>query len=103
MVFQSVDNNLVTSCLYLLDAMFSTAQGLPAEVSAEALSALMPLYFSFAFIWSFGGNLVDESRAKFSHFVKGPLGMASELAPSLSELNSVYDVVVNAEKQVWFL
>ncbi|SCU71914.1 Cytoplasmic dynein 2 heavy chain (DYNC2H1), putative [Trypanosoma equiperdum] len=69
------------------------------EIAYEQVSAddetLLDMYFLMSFVWSVGGNLRDDSRERFSAFVKKHF---EELLPgkiAADDGNSVYDYVVH--------
>ncbi|MBO8631174.1 hypothetical protein INO08_15825, partial [Staphylococcus aureus] len=45
---------------------------------------MINLWFIFAFVWAFGGNLHEESRGRFDKFVRAS-GLIKELDPSFPD------------------
>ena len=78
----SVDANLLRSFFDLLLAVLTPARGVDPKKAERA--PLVKLWFIFAFVWAFGGNLVEESRALFDSHVRSS-GMLKELDPSFPE------------------
>ena len=69
----TVDINLITNCLKLVDALwydYRAQQLQPGDKKGEMKEAeqehFLSMIFIFSFIWSVGGNLNDESRPKFN-------------------------------------
>ncbi len=48
--------------------------GPKGAMSEDVLNSIVDLVYLFAFVWSFGCNLDDASRAKFSEFASMLLG-----------------------------
>jgi Dynein heavy chain AAA lid domain len=68
----SVDNNLVTSCLNLLETFLST-KGLDLKKTAANLqfpNKAVMTYLCFSIIWSLGANLHDSSRPGFIEAIR---------------------------------
>ena len=105
---ESMDVNLVTTCLCLLESLMykppedgkgyeSTGWKGPDPtkgLTAEFLS-LFKLHFTFSIIWSLGGNLDTASREKFNEFARSKFEL---LEVPLPAEGSVYDYVVNDAK-----
>lgn len=67
-IIASVDANLVTSCLNLLESVMD-----PEKVDfkrAVSPEKDVKVYTIFAIIWSLGANLFDDSRRNFNRFMK---------------------------------
>jgi hypothetical protein len=66
----SVDCNLVTHCLKIIDALWADYReqtaGNKSELKEAEQEVFLSMIFIFAFIWSVGGNLNDESRPKLN-------------------------------------
>ena len=67
-IVPSVDANLVTSCLNLLEA-FLTSENLDLKKVVSPDKVVM-VYLTFSIIWSLGANLYDTSRKNFHRFLK---------------------------------
>jgi dynein heavy chain len=68
----SVDNNLVASCLNLLET-FLSSKGLDLKKSAANLpfpNKAVLTYLCFSIIWSLGANLHDNSRPGFIEAIR---------------------------------
>eukprot|EP00304_Pavlova_gyrans_P012708 CAMPEP_0206041750 /NCGR_PEP_ID=MMETSP1466-20131121/6142_1 /ASSEMBLY_ACC=CAM_ASM_001126 /TAXON_ID=44452 /ORGANISM="Pavlova gyrans, Strain CCMP608" /LENGTH=4121 /DNA_ID=CAMNT_0053416453 /DNA_START=38 /DNA_END=12403 /DNA_ORIENTATION=- len=89
----SVDANLVSSCLSFLDALLTPEMGVVPDKAG--LSKLLRRIFLFAVVWSFGGNLHDSSRERFSTWMRDE-GIVTELVPDFPDGVSVYDFLVSA-------
>ncbi|KAL7748727.1 hypothetical protein RI367_005881 [Sorochytrium milnesiophthora] len=68
-LFETIDSNLVRSCMNIFDGMFATYRKTPATDSATLNKAVQGM-FCFSCVWSLGGNLDDDGRVKFSAFFK---------------------------------
>lgn len=67
-IISSVDANLVTSCLNLLESVMDSDKiDLKRAVSPEKE---VKVFCIFAIIWSLGANLFDDSRKGFNRFMK---------------------------------
>ena len=69
-IIKSVDNNLVSSCLNLLESVMD-----PENNKVDLKRAVSPendvkVYTIFSIIWSLGANLYDDSRKAFNRFIK---------------------------------
>ena len=91
----SVDINLTNSFCNLLEAFLRDAYG----VKSDNFDFMLPQYFSFCYIWVFGGNLHDSSLAKFDTFARGLLNDA--INASLPPSATVWDYKVDAETGSW--
>lgn len=58
---------------------------------------MINLWFIFSFVWSLGGNLHEDSRARFDNFVRTS-GLLKELYPSFPEEGTVFDYCVSPER-----
>lgn len=88
----SVDTNLVQSCLNLLDAFMVPENGI--SVADAPSSDLINKYALMSFVWSFGANLTEDSRDKFSSFIRKELTNLSASLPSV-DAGSVFDFNVD--------
>ena len=101
--FASMDVNLVTTCMKMMEAHMY----LPAdqrvewqaeyfadfpEPGADGFEDLFKLHFVFSFIWSLGGNIDDESRPKFDQHFRS---IAGDIGVELPEEGLVYDYMVD--------
>ena len=71
----SVDNNLVASCLNLLET-FLSSKGLDLKKTASSLpfpNKAVMTYLCFSIIWSLGANLHDSSRQGFIETIRAQL------------------------------
>eukprot|EP00762_Andalucia_godoyi_P000666 ANDGO_05308.mRNA.1 Dynein-1-beta heavy chain len=91
----SVDQNLVVSCMKLMESLLVPEKGFDvhALTSSEA-EDLVNRYFCFSFIWSLGASLDDASRTKFESFTRGRLG---GISPDFPAEGSVYDYCIDAK------
>jgi len=66
----SADINLVDHCLKIIDALWGdyreATQANKSELKESDQEVFLSMIFIFAFIWSVGGNLDDESRPKLN-------------------------------------
>ncbi|MEO1676518.1 MAG: hypothetical protein AAFR72_14020, partial [Pseudomonadota bacterium] len=107
----SNNHNLTRSLLNLLETLLDPARGClgaagsGAGAGAEApphVDRLIEYYFVWALVWSVGGNLDDESRARFQEFLQDrftahPMPHAAD--GNLAEfLTSAYDWAVTADE-----
>jgi dynein heavy chain len=107
--FASMDVNLVTSCLTLLDSlMYKPAEmveetaakekelkylaELPAPEKEEQFAKLFKMQYTFCFIWSLGGNIDDDSRVKFDQFARE---IFKEMELDFPEDATIYDYLVD--------
>ena len=96
----SADANLVMSCLDLLDALLLPERGVSAEIHGEdGLERVILMYFFFAFVWSFGANIDDDSREPFSNFLREQF--ASSVVPVPPKEGLVYDYCVSNEQPMF--
>jgi len=79
--------HVVQSCLNLIDSLLVKEYGFDLKDSASHIDRLVDLYFVFAYIWSFGGNLHDKSVAGFDHFAREKI---SKLGPIFPAEGNVY-------------
>ena len=77
----SVDINLTNSFCNLLSVFLSDAYG----VKVENFELMMTQYFTFCYIWVFGGNLHDSSLQKFNDFTRNLLSDAMRWCPEKIE------------------
>lgn len=68
-VIESVNANIVTSCLNLIKA-FLNPEVLDLKKIAIYPEKVVLTYLAFSLIWSLGANLHDASRKKFSQVFK---------------------------------
>lgn len=97
-IISTVNNNLVQSCLNLVEILFAECgehHNLEKLAAAES-EHLCGMILIFAFIWSVGGNVHDSTRSRFSQtmkqrFLKITAGFPFE--------GDVFDYYVNFEKK----
>jgi dynein heavy chain len=110
--FESMDVNLVTTLMKLMEShMYKPADqckewevkagyyGSLPEPGTDEHNALFKLHFAFAFIWSLGGNLADESRVKFDTFVRE--NVLKEIEVEFPEEDSIFDYLVDVESKAF--
>lgn len=85
-IVPSVDANLVTSCLNLLEA-FLTSENLDLKKVVSPDKVVM-VYLIFSLIWSLGANLYDASRKNFHRFLKFKI---ATLYSDFPEQGEIYD------------
>lgn len=68
----------------------------PEEGITINLMKMIDLYFIFSLVWSIGGNLDEDSRVKFSDFLKT---LIQKVIPELTFESDIYDYYVHIEKQ----
>lgn len=85
-IIQSVDNNLVTSCLNLLESVMDPEKlDFRRAVSPEKD---IKVYVVFSLVWSLGANLFDDSRKIFNRFMKSRI---TEMDCDFPDEGTVYD------------
>lgn len=87
-IIPSVDNNLVSSCLKLLESVMD-----PESNKVDLKRAVSPekdvkVYVIFSIIWSLGANLYDDSRKAFNRFMKSRI---TEIDCEFPDEGQVYD------------
>ena len=94
-VIPSNDHNLTDSLLKLLSCVLDPRRGLDPQ--AANLGLVVRLYFVWAYAWTIGGNLHDDSRAKFAEFVRQRFRPIFDDAPGAFETfaEDVYGCVVH--------
>ena len=84
--------NSVISLCNLLEALFSSENGLGKAALAEAgpgpYAALAERWFAFCIVWSIGASLDESGRKKFNEAVR-------EIEPIFPPVGSVYDYFVD--------
>eukprot|EP01119_Soliformovum_irregulare_P017771 TRINITY_DN5330_c1_g1_i1.p1 TRINITY_DN5330_c1_g1~~TRINITY_DN5330_c1_g1_i1.p1 ORF type:complete len:2639 (+),score=886.96 TRINITY_DN5330_c1_g1_i1:107-7918(+) len=85
---------LVSSFLRLFESTFSFHRNL---ITVEARSCIN-LIMIFSYIWTFGGNLDENSQRKFNHFVRDSF---STLVPIPSEY-TIFDYYVSVEEGMFY-
>ena len=97
---------LVACCLNLLNALLlqkPERSGLdPNSLDSFAFGHLVNMYYCFAFVWSFGSNLTDESRVKFSTWVRDMLGSTVMIPPGLCFFPRFLNLIVILSSFVLF-
>ncbi|WIA13579.1 hypothetical protein OEZ85_007146 [Tetradesmus obliquus] len=67
----SVDNNLTSTLMLLLQSLMDPTKGLKvAALEGDALAAAMGRLFGFAYVWALGGNLAPSCTESFDEFVR---------------------------------
>jgi dynein heavy chain len=101
----AVDNNLVRSCITLLQALVrnvkqaSEADSETGGIADEDINSVMSCQLFTAMVWSFGANVHDSSRAAFSNFLRAQV--QTSLAPSLSLDGDVFDYFYDVSSLRW--
>jgi dynein heavy chain len=97
----SSNNNLVTTCLKLINTYVCLRNGIPrvsdetkSNKSESDMDKLVRMYVAFSIIWSLGGNLHDNSRLKFQSFIKPKIKL---FCPDLPEHDDLYQVSIDSE------
>jgi dynein heavy chain len=85
----TVDFNLVTSTLNLLDSFLSETRG----ITTDNITDLLRPIFGFCFVWGFGGNLHDGSLKKFDEFARSALDSVTQFPFG----GTVYDFFVDVK------
>eukprot|EP00756_Hemistasia_phaeocysticola_P025139 Hpha_TRINITY_DN15989_c0_g2::TRINITY_DN15989_c0_g2_i1::g.72379::m.72379/K10408/DNAH; dynein heavy chain, axonemal len=101
-LFPVPEIGIVRSLTYIFDAIASPEAGLdvkggggdPASV-LETYQKDIQLFWTFAFVWSVGGPLKDESRVKFDS------GYARDVSTSYPTSNTVYEYFVDPKQHCW--
>lgn len=99
----SVNNNLVQSCMRLLDCFFSNYKNTDAktitEPEIEDLESMLEPLFIFSIIWSIGCTTTPEGRAKFSDHIRQLMGKDNE--HRFPSEGSVYDYCYDRPGKQW--
>ena len=66
------------------------------QVGKGGIEGMINLWFIFALVWAIGGNLHDDSRAKFDAYIRDK-GMLKELDPSFPKDLTVFDYCVSPQ------
>ena len=91
----SVDGNLISNLLKMLDAVLQPAFGVRAvDAEGNVDMKLVNLWFVFCFTWTLGGNLREESRVEFDAWVRES-GMLADLAPDFPPNLTIFEVCVS--------
>jgi len=90
-MIESVDMNLVQSCLNLCSALITAEI---EEAPEHHRDNLIRINFIFSFVWSIGANLDDNSRVRFSKWARLHIQTIYPEYPSTGE---VYDYCVNTQ------
>eukprot|EP01135_Chromosphaera_perkinsii_P012097 Nk52_evm35s2579 gene=Nk52_evmTU35s2579 len=64
---KSSDFNLVCTLCHLSESLLTTEKGI-AALAADELQVVLQHIFVFAYTWSLGGNLIEETRDSFDEF-----------------------------------
>jgi len=81
----------------------NTKKAAKGSMTPEQLNKVVDLAYIFAFMWSFGCNIHDNSRTKFSNFAHELLSdiMPADLKANKTDLYSVYVDVENVTLKPW--
>ncbi len=71
-----------------------------SDIITVNASKLVDMYLVFAYIWSLGANLDDNSRAKFNTFASD---LIRQIAPDFPDEGTVFDYFVDIESQTYKL
>jgi dynein heavy chain, axonemal len=85
----TVDFNLVTSTLNLLDSFLVETRG----ITTDNITDLLRPIFGFCFVWGFGGNLHDSSLKKFDEYARSALDSITQFPFG----GTVYDFFVDVK------
>jgi dynein heavy chain len=101
-ICETQDANLVLSMLRIFESQYKEAK---AEKKIEEMSKRIQGYFLFSLIWSIGATANEESRAKFSTFLKeslmAPPPEITEMAVLPDGEGTVYDFLF--DKSNWYV
>ena len=85
-IIQSVDANLVTSCLNLLESVMDPEKlDFKRAVSPEKD---IKVYVIFSIVWSLGANIFDDNRKMFNRFMKSRI---TEMDYEFPDEGTIYD------------
>ena len=91
----SVDINLTNSFCNLLESFLCGKYG----VTADNLDLMLAQYFTFCYIWVFGGNLHDTSMGKFDEFAR--VLLAEAVDANLPDSLTIWDWKVEESAGSW--
>ena len=99
----TVDVNLVKSCLNLCNILLGICK---EQVQMDKLTAFeadnyVSMVLIFSFIWSAGGNLHDNSRLKFSQYIKSKILKHFSGFPFEGEVYDYYADFTKKEFRPW--
>ena len=99
----SVNNNIVQSCMRILDCYLAPYKNTDAvtitEAQIEELEAILEPLFVFSVIWSIGCTTTPEGRAAFSDNIRSLMGKDNE--HRLPQEGLVYDYCYDQGTKQW--
>ena len=90
----SQEEGMLRSLFNMLDSTLLPEYGI--VVGKGGVENMINLWFLFCFVWGLGGNLHDDSRAKFDAYVRD-CGILKELDPSFPKDLTIYDYCVSSQ------